>query len=323
MGRGLRTADLAVSVIDALTSQICVLDADGSIIAVNAAWQTFGVDNGRDLRRSDIGVNYLDICWSASVAGVEGADAFHAGLRAVFDGVLPVFRQEYACQTDSGQRWFLCRISPILGSSASGRRPRIKGAVVSHSDITERVVLERELKRQALTDQLTGLANRRAFFEAVEQVVSDVQGLRRKASIIMLDADDFKHINDRHGHAGGDAALEALAEAISSLAPQGCLAARLGGEEFALLLADIGSWEATLLAERIRRRIAETVVRGPASAFQMTVSIGVSEVLCDDPTADAVLHRADRALYRAKADGRDCVRVYSPAALVEGQTLLA
>ncbi|SFZ85442.1 diguanylate cyclase (GGDEF) domain-containing protein [Devosia enhydra] len=323
MGRGLRTADLAVSVIDALTSQICVLDAGGTIIAVNAAWQTFGVENGRDLRRSDIGVNYLDICWSASVAGVEGADAFHEGLRAVFEGRLPVFRQEYACQTEGGQRWFLARISPILGKSAAGRAPRIKGAVVSHSDITERVLLERELKHQASTDQLTGLANRRAFFEAVDKLVADVQGLRRTASVVMLDADTFKRINDRHGHVGGDRALQALARTLAQSLPAGCLAARLGGEEFALLLGDIGSWEAMLLAERIRRRVAATIVEGPAGAFAMTVSMGVSEVLCDDPSADAVLHRADRALYRAKADGRDCVRVYSPAALVEGQTLLA
>jgi diguanylate cyclase (GGDEF)-like protein len=323
MGRGLRNSDFSASVIDALTSQICVLDADGAIIAVNSAWQSFGSDNGRDGRRSDIGVNYLDICWSAAVAGIEGAQRFHDGLLAVLNGSLDIHRQEYACHGGGRERWFLVRVSPIRRKSTFARTTRPNGAVISHSEITDRVLLERELKRQAGTDQLTGLANRRAFFEAANASVADVQASRRSASIIMLDVDDFKLVNDRYGHAGGDAALQTIAEVILRLAPSPCLAARLGGEEFAVLVSHQGGWEATLLAERIRRHIAEVVVAGPTEDFSVTASFGVSEVSCDDVTADEVLLRADRALYRAKADGRNCVRVYAPYVTDDQQALPA
>lgn len=166
------------------------------------------------------------------------------------------------------------------------------------------------LEKLALTDALTGLANRRAFREALESELARVARHGRPASLLFLDLDHFKAVNDTHGHAVGDEVLEGFSVVLKRACRRGDLAARVGGEEFALLLPATGRAPAALVAERVRR-VVEFRPLGRAVPVPVTVSIGVvgTEDLSEGASADELLRRADAALYRAKDEGRNRVSV--------------
>ena len=185
------------------------------------------------------------------------------------------------------------------------------GAVVVFTDITQIKAMQDELRLQAETDPLTGLANRRKFFTALRLVGKRVARKGDRSSVLMLDLDHFKAVNDRYGHAVGDAVLRSFAEILRDSLRSSDLAGRVGGEEFAVLLPHTDLAGAVLLAERIRHAVA-TYCRVPEHPeLRMTVSIGVSELLPEDPTPEAALARADAALYAAKQAGRNRVMATS------------
>ncbi|RUT32489.1 sensor domain-containing diguanylate cyclase [Arsenicitalea aurantiaca] len=308
MAGALRNADLAVAVIDALTSQICVLDSEGFIVAVNAAWRDFGRSNGRDTARSDIGVNYLELCSVAAHAGEGHAEDVHDGIAAVLAGEIDLYTCEYECTGDGDPRWSFLRVSPLRRPWGRKGGRGIYGAVVSHADVTERKHLEIELDRLAYTDQLTGLPNRRALIDRATETLAATRAGSR-ASFLLIDADHFKEVNDTHGHAGGDRALVAIGAACRSVLRENDLIARLGGEEFAVILPGTDAWGAVMTAERLRAAMGQVAIEGAETRFSVSISVGVTEFLADDRSVDDVMARADRGLYRAKGDGRDCVRL--------------
>lgn len=164
------------------------------------------------------------------------------------------------------------------------------------------------LEKLALTDALTGLANRRAFLDALEAELARVLRHDYPASLLFLDLDEFKRVNDTHGHAVGDEVLAGFSKVLSRGCRRGDLAARIGGEEFAVLLPMTGRVSAALVAERMRRS-TESLPLGVSVRVPVTVSIGVASTE-DSPKpveAAALLGRADVALYRAKAGGRNRV----------------
>ena len=164
------------------------------------------------------------------------------------------------------------------------------------------------LEKLALTDALTGLANRRAFGEALEAELARVGRHGRPASLLFLDLDHFKAVNDSHGHAVGDEVLEGVSLVLKRACRRGDLAARIGGEEFAVLLPATGRIPAALVAERIRRTV-ELHPIGRSALVPVTVSVGVAstEGLPGVPGADELVRQADAGLYRAKAEGRNRV----------------
>ncbi|MDH4412995.1 MAG: GGDEF domain-containing protein [Rhizobium sp.] len=162
-------------------------------------------------------------------------------------------------------------------------------------------------------DPLTNLANRRTFVASANQVLMQEQG---GASLLLLDIDHFKTVNDTHGHAAGDQVLLAFSRVIEQRMPKGWLFARIGGEEFACLMPRMSAQKAVSVAENLRRAVAEMVIPVP-SPLQVTVSIGVSEASARGVELDTLLASADAALYRAKADGRNCVRFCEPVILLE------
>ena len=164
------------------------------------------------------------------------------------------------------------------------------------------------LEKLALTDALTGLANRRAFREALEAEMARVGRHGRPATLLFFDLDRFKAVNDTHGHAVGDEVLEGFAQVLKQGCRKGDLGARVGGEEFAVLLPATARVPATLVAERARR-IVEARPLGRTVQVPVTVSVGVAttEELPLPPTAEELLRRADAALYRAKSEGRNRV----------------
>jgi diguanylate cyclase (GGDEF)-like protein len=170
-------------------------------------------------------------------------------------------------------------------------------------------------RKAALTDSLTGIANRRAFFETGAPLLERTVADRRPAALLLFDLDRFKEVNDTAGHQGGDRVLRVFSDLVSTAMRSGDLFARLGGEEFACLLLDVPMTRALQVAERVRGAFAMTPLAGLAS--NATVSVGVAMASESGRDLSSLLAIADRALYRAKAEGRNRVAP-APLVLVEG-----
>ena len=175
-------------------------------------------------------------------------------------------------------------------------------------DNTEQKMNEAQLERLARTDVLTSLSNRRDFYERAQQEVARAKRSGKAFSLMLLDVDFFKKINDQYGHAGGDEVLRRLSRVLSDLLREVDTPARLGGEEFVVLMPETPLEGARLVAERVRAGMEATVVElGDGRLIRFTVSIGLAQWADGEDDIDVPLHRADEALYRAKAGGRNQV----------------
>ncbi|MFO1253924.1 diguanylate cyclase [Inhella sp.] len=170
------------------------------------------------------------------------------------------------------------------------------------------------VEAQAATDPLTGLLNRRGFDVALQREWRRHQRLEQGLAALMIDIDHFKQINDKQGHPIGDAALRHLADTLRQQLRPYDLLGRLGGEEFCVVLPGVSPALAAQTAERLCRAPLSFVPEGESIPLSMTVSIGVASCRPDDAHPDALLARADRALYQAKQQGRDRVVLSEPSA---------
>ena len=162
-------------------------------------------------------------------------------------------------------------------------------------------------------DPLTGAANRRRLTQALSAAIERATELSLPLGLIVIDVDHFKHYNDQHGHLAGDAALRAVAEALQSATREQDLVARFGGEEFACLMIDADIDTVARVAERMRALVEALPPRRLGNDTDtITLSAGVlSRVPAAGEQADDLLREADAAMYRAKSDGRNCVRIAS------------
>ena len=184
--------------------------------------------------------------------------------------------------------------------------------MVTYYDVTDLIRNAEQLERLATTNLLTGLYDRRHFLVSLEAEWSRFQRYFRSMSVLMVDIDHFKDINDRYGHAVGDEAIKAVADACLQGKRKSDIVGRVGGEEFAVLLPETTLSRAKIVAERIRKRIAAQTVKAHDTLFQMTASIGVAEASVSMSAASFLLVAADQALYQAKAAGRNCCVSWSP-----------
>lgn len=168
-----------------------------------------------------------------------------------------------------------------------------------------RLRLERVLRRLATTDPLTGLANRRYFIEAAEREMERARRYVLPLSIMALDLDHFKKVNDVHGHAAGDEVLRGVCRAVTELIRHTDVFGRLGGEEFAVLLPHTDSVGGVALADRVHNSIRAMRIPARKGEIAITVSIGVATLDHIDLYAEDLMRRADDALYAAKRAGRD------------------
>ncbi|WDE06793.1 GGDEF domain-containing protein [Thalassomonas viridans] len=176
------------------------------------------------------------------------------------------------------------------------------------NDITELIALKKNLEVKANTDELTQLANRRNFIDQAEKEFIRARRYHLPLSLLAIDIDCFKDINDTYGHHVGDQVLkEVAAVCAANLRGADCIG-RMGGEEFSVLLPETGGDAARVMAERLCRQVRDYQLAGPRKdAIKSTISIGISEMLAGDDDLDDMLIRADKALYKAKEGGRDRV----------------
>jgi diguanylate cyclase (GGDEF)-like protein len=165
------------------------------------------------------------------------------------------------------------------------------------------------IAQEALTDPLTGLWNRRHLAETLNREVSRALRFRHEISLIIIDVDDFKRINDRLGHLQGDIVLETVADLVKDATRTIDVAARYGGDELALILVETGSEGATILAERLRERVRDTEVPlRDGGTMGVTISVGVATIPDSAEDLESLVDGADRALLRAKRSGKNQIR---------------
>lgn len=201
-------------------------------------------------------------------------------------------------------------LAPLVAAAVELGRLR-EGRERQALELTEALAKYRVAAREAGTDQLTGLVNRRSFLTHAERQTAIALRYGAPYAVLLIDVDNFKTCNDVYGHAAGDRVLKGVAEVLVRSIRQPDLAARYGGEEFVILCPNTDARKAALLAERVRRAIAAAVPQADAEVPDLppgvTASLGVATYRPGDDHVAAVIDRADRALYRAKRAGRDQV----------------
>jgi diguanylate cyclase (GGDEF)-like protein len=307
----------ANQLVDALPDAIAVIDAQGVIVRTNRAWRMFGIDNGVSKDRTDVGVNYLEVCDQAAARGCADGGVAAAGIRAVLAGQTVESELEYACPSPAAKRWFLLRVTPL-----SGDHP---GALVSHVNITRRKAAELELEHRASHDPLTGLANRSLLRTKLSDALRTRQGAAMNpipcVGVLSLDLNGFKSVNDSYGHAAGDEVLLTVADRLRQIVRPQDTVARPGGDEFVVVAPRIGREGLTSLIRRIRAGVivphtvhGESVTVG-ASVGAHLASLGddVNEAL---EAADALMYADKRAVAEipvgAQTSDREVDEVRSP-----------
>ena len=258
-------------------------------------------------------------CYQVLQAGQDSPCHFCTNNRLLTADGKPAGVYVWEFQNTLNGRWYQCRDQAIYW--IDGRLVRIEIA----TDITERKEMEQQLanakvlaERQANTDELTQLYNRRAFFNISRQVFHQVHRAEQRLAVIMLDLDHFKQVNDQWNHAAGDAVLVAISALAQSIVRGSDVLARVGGEEFAIVLPDTDEEQARQLAERMRTGFEQHKIAIEGGEISCTASFGIACAnlaeykgeLEPQVMLENLLHAADKAMMQAKVSGRNRVCVY-------------
>jgi diguanylate cyclase (GGDEF)-like protein/PAS domain S-box-containing protein len=303
----------ARSVLDAMPVMAAVLDADGRIIDINAAWIRAMDTYGGPLH-AGLGENYLHLWDMAAATGVIGAADVAGGVRDVLNGL----REEFAgdctyprvdSEGDLNELWFHVHATQLTPEGDNGK-PMV---VVDHQDITDRKRLEVRLSFEATHDPLTRLPNRTLLIDRVEQALVRDRRAGLRTAVLFCDLDYFKQINDQLGHDGGDAVLRAVARRFARTIRASDTVARIGGDEFVVLIESVSDLdEALLVADKLVLSLRESHPSDVGEPPLPGVSVGVA-VSQDASNAESLLREADAAMYTAKQTGRSRVEAAPPA----------
>jgi diguanylate cyclase (GGDEF)-like protein len=209
------------------------------------------------------------------------------------------FKFEFSQLVNGELRWIVLTHNPLPNG----------GFVRTFTDITENKELEEKLRTISRIDSLTGLLNRRTFFEFLTDEIERSSRYHRPLSLMSIDIDHFKRINDNYGHPMGDRVLREFAQVLSSCMRKNDHLARIGGDEFAVLLPETTLDQGVEAAKRLVSMVRMLSVDGPTSGLhvEFTVSIGIAKIN-DKTTSEQFVSRSDEALYLAKREGRDCYK---------------
>ena len=280
--------DLITESLDRLSEGMTIIDADDKLVLYNSqAAEYLGIEI------EDIGV------------GISLEELVHAkkGDTRIDPGAL-LLQQLDVSRTGKPQ-FFEREIGDGRILSVRANPIPTGGVITLYTDITERKAFEKRLIDMATRDELTGLINRREFFTIAAHEEERAKREGHVVSVMMLDADYFKKINDTYGHAAGDDVLRDLSANCRKIFRKTDVVGRYGGEEFAVMLPGAEEKMAKVIAERIRISIEKSTVTVDEEEISYTVSIGIACATGKDVRIEELLDRADRALYTAKAEGRN------------------
>ncbi|MBO6521007.1 MAG: diguanylate cyclase [Rhodospirillales bacterium] len=280
--------DLIIQSLDRLSEGITIIDSADNLVLYNTqAAEYLGID------KSEIGVGVSLHDLTSKQTGKSALDPgslLMQQLDASREGKPQFFEREL-----KGGRILSVRANPIPGG----------GVITLYTDITERKAFEKRLIDMATRDELTGLVNRREFFTLAHHEEERAKREGHVVSVMMVDADYFKKINDTYGHATGDDVLRNLADNCRKIFRKTDVVGRYGGEEFSVVLPGAEEDMAKIIAERLRSSVADSVVESDKGDVTYTISIGIACAVGKDVRIEELLDRADRALYTAKAQGRN------------------
>jgi len=327
----------AAALLDALPDAVAVVDATGTIVAVNHAWSMYALDNGGDAAATGVGVNYLQVCSRAAEAGSRDAGQVATALVAVLSGATAEYALGYACPSPAVGRWYHLRITPIAGP-----RP---GALVAHVDVTRTRRLEQALAaqspaatvapartgptpaepghpgpehhadpghtepRRTTLDPLTGLASRSTFEQHLEEALRTPAppdaGPGVDVGVILVDLDAFGRVNQTYGRAAGDSVLQTVAYRLTRATRPQQTVARLDDDAFAVLAPRITYTALTVLGDELREVLERPhLVHG--QWLEIGTAVGLYLARAGD-TAPYALSRADEALFRAQRERRQAL----------------
>lgn len=273
--------------IERMSDGVLVLDAQNRVVDINrAAQQATGAPHTSPIGRP---LEQVFAAWADLIGKSYDASEAHA---EIVVGEAP-------------QRHLDLRISPLLD-----QRHTIVGRLIVWRDITELKRTQAELQRRATTDELTQVYNRRHFLDLAQAELARTIRFSHPMTLVFIDIDRFKEINDTVGHAGGDQALAAIAQICLAQIRAIDIFARLGGEEFVLLLPETDGEAAAQVAERLRQAVSQTPIVSGDHAITATISLGVAAVSGELDTLGLLMQRADQALYSAKQSGRNRVSIW-------------
>lgn len=221
-------------------------------------------------------------------------------IRAALEKAEPVHVAIEDYTKDGRTYWLDMSIMPL--HNAQGKLTHF---VAIERDVSTQKALQLKLAELAERDPLTGLYNRRKFYEALDTAWGRFDTTRKAFAVVGIDLDEFKTVNDRHGHDSGDLVLQVVARLIQKNCRPQDTAARMGGEEFSVILSDISAPDAVKAAERLRNQVEATPILLPTGTVSMTISLGVALIDQAEESPAQLTKRADMALYQSKQSGRN------------------
>ena len=249
------------------------------------------------------------ICWQVLQTGQEGPCPFCTNNRLLDESGAPAGVYVWDFKNSVNNRWYQCRDQAIHWTDGHLVRLEIATDITDRKHAEEALLAAKQYAEElAQIDELTRLNNRRAFFDRSHHAFEQSKRFGHPASVIMMDIDNFKSINDSYGHSAGDKVLRAVADLLKTLVRVIDIVARIGGEEFAFTLPETGLDDAANLATRLRSGIEDLVVTNDGRKIKFTASFGVATCKDDDESIEALLTKADNALYVAKDKGRNQIR---------------
>jgi diguanylate cyclase (GGDEF)-like protein len=273
------THKIGFDLADFLAAEIAIIDQNGAILHCNRKWQETAEAGGLSTGQSSR--NYIEECEAAIERGCDVSEIL-TGLRAVLQGEIPSFVATYPCPLDGVHHWFEVLVSAL---EIAGRRH----AVLMHVDVS---AMQR--------DPLTRLPNRTMFDAQLQMALSLARETNRRTGIIILDMNNLKLVNDKYGHQTGDDALRKLAAEIQKKTDPRGMAARIGGDEFGVVLpVDYDSLSARRMRAHFRSGSACTIEAANSQIF-ISASVGIAVYPADGTSAGELFEAADKSMYEHK-----------------------
>jgi diguanylate cyclase (GGDEF)-like protein len=302
------------TILDSVAAEIAVLDRNGVIVAVNEPWRRFSLENGlepgKPAPNTGVGANYLAVCQIDDCTTSEGGADVRDGILRVMNGELARFSVEYPCHSPTQERWFTMVAMPF-------GRESITGVVVTHTDITQVKQAQNKINELAFFDQLTGLPNRALLLDRLERARTTNARSGGIGALIFINLNKFMSFNNAHGHGIGNCLLKQMAQRLMESVRAGDTVARLGSDEFAVMLTSLNENESTAatqteaMGNKILAAIGQSYQLGDFS-YHCTASMGATLFRDDVGSVDGLLKQAYLAVHRAKEAGRGAMRFFDP-----------